>query len=79
MLIARSRPPLIRTSPTPGLRSSCCRMTLSASSVNSRTGRSLISAMEIEGFWSLLLFVIVGGSASGGNKRITVATRSRTS
>ena len=45
----------------PGLRSNCSLMTLSASSVNSRSGRSLMSAIDTDGFWSLLFFEMMGG------------------
>ena len=49
MLTERSRPPTIRTSPTPVERSSCGRTILSAISVNSRSDRSLDSAIVTTG------------------------------
>ena len=48
-LMARGRPPTMRTSPTPGERSSCGRAILSAISVSSRSDRSLASAIVSTG------------------------------
>ena len=78
-LMARSRPPTICTWPTPLARSSRSLTTLSASSVSSRMGRSPDSATVSTGADSLSNFDTMGGSASRGRSRSTVATRSRTS
>src|SRR5688572_8986765 len=79
MLMARSAPPTMRTSPTPVERSKRGLTNLSASSVSSRIGRSAESAIVMTGDWSLSNLPIVGGRTSGGRSRSTVATRSRTS
>ena len=79
MLMARSRPPTTRTSPTPLVRSSCTRTVLSASSVSSRSERSPESAMVRTGELSLSNFWTTGGVASSGRRLTTVLTRSRTS
>src|SRR6267378_3043353 len=75
----RSRPPTIRTSPTPCERSSSGRTILSAISVSSRRGRSPESAMVTTGAWSLSILAITGGFTSRGRLRWAIETLSRTS
>src|SRR5215813_1808685 len=79
MLTERSRPPTIRTSPTPAERSSCGRTSLSAISVSSRRERSPDSAIVTTGAWSLSNFAMIGGRISRGMLRTAMATLSRTS
>src|SRR5215510_7861545 len=79
MLIARSRPPTICTSPTPGARSSGTLTILSAISVSSRIESWPDSAIDRLGSRSLSCFMIIGGSMSSGSRRTTDCTRSRTS
>ena len=79
MLIARSSPPMMRTSPTPAERSSWGRTILSASSVSSRRSRSPDSATVTTGAWSLSNLDTTGGRISRGTLRVAMATLSRTS
>ena len=79
MLIARSSPPTICTSPTPAERSSGTLTILSAISVSSRIDRLPASAIERTGELSLSCLRMSGGSIVGGSRRSTEPTRSRTS
>ena len=67
------------TWPTPSTDSSCRRSTLSANSVTSRIGAFADTARERTGAASGSIFSMTGGSASRGNWRSTLLTRSRTS
>ncbi len=71
--MARSKPPTMRTSPTPTERSSCTLTILSAISVNSRSDRSPETAIVRIGESSLLNFEMTGGSTSS---RQTIEDRS---
>ena len=77
--MARSSPPTICTSPTPVDRSRTTLTVLSAISVSSRIDRLPESATAIVADCSLFCFWMIGGSTSSGSRRMTDATRSRTS